>query len=72
MRTNVYYVETTNDTEVVKIQSEGYLFLPNEGDTLIHDGWGYIIDRKEFWYEQDVTKVMVYCTKERKRRAGNK
>ncbi|WP_062050777.1 hypothetical protein [Bacillus sp. JCM 19034] len=50
------------------INSTEVLFIPIEGDTLLVDGWGYIVGKREFHYENDATKITVFCTRERKRR----
>ena len=70
MKTELTYYDITEEKEVFQtpIKSTGDLFIPIEGDTLLVDGWGYLVDRREFYYENDITKIIVFCTRERKKR----
>lgn len=70
MKTELTYYDIAEEKEVFQtpIKSTGDLFIPIEGDTLLVDGWGYLVDRREFYYENDITKIIVFCTRERKKR----
>jgi hypothetical protein len=70
MKTELIYYDIAEGKEIFQtpIKSTGDLFIPIEGDTLLVDGWGYIVDRREFYYENDITKIIVFCTRERKKR----
>ncbi|MBM7095232.1 hypothetical protein JSY36_05635 [Bacillus sp. H-16] len=50
------------------VKSAGFMFVPAEGDTLLVDGWGYIVGQREFSYEQSITKITIFCSRERKKR----
>ena len=40
----------------------------NEGDTLFFNEWGYIVSNKEYTYGPGLTKVVIFCVRERKKR----
>jgi len=70
MNTELVYINLENDKQLFEepITSTGFLFIPNEGDTLLLNGWGYIVSRKEFSYEQGVTRIIITCVPESKKR----
>ncbi len=70
MKHELTYYDIAEDKDIFQtpIKSTGDLFIPIEGDTLLVDGWGYIVSRREFYYENDTTRIIVFCTRERKKR----
>ena len=70
MKTELRYFDIADNQFLFPepIRSEGFIFIPNEGDTLFLDGWGYIINSKEYSYEPGLTKIVVFCSRERKKR----
>ena len=70
MKLELTYYDIAEDKDIFQtpIKSTGDLFIPIEGDTLLVDGWGYIVSRREFYYENDTTRIIVFCTRERKKR----
>jgi hypothetical protein len=70
MKVELSYYDIAEEKYIFEspIKSTGDLFTPNEGDTLLVDGWGYIVDRREFYYENGTTNITVFCTRERKKR----
>ncbi|RLL39988.1 hypothetical protein D8M04_19585 [Oceanobacillus piezotolerans] len=70
MKTELTFYDIAEDKDIFQtpVKSTGDLFIPIEGDTLLVDGWGYIVSRREFYYENDTTKITVFCTRERKKR----
>lgn len=72
MNTVLTYYDIAEDKDILQtpIKSTGDLFIPIEGDTLLVDNWGYIVSRREFYYEDNIIKIIVFCTRERNRRSS--
>lgn len=68
MKTELIYLNDDKNIFSKTISSEGYIFIPQEQDTLLHEGWGYIVGSKEFYYEDNTTKVIIHCYQESKKR----
>ncbi|MGZ9818139.1 hypothetical protein ACXM0N_19965 [Peribacillus simplex] len=70
MKTELLYFDLADDKYLFPepITSDGFIFIPNEGDTLILNGWGYIVSRNEYSYEPGITKIVIFCMRENKKR----
>ncbi|TCN22619.1 hypothetical protein [Mesobacillus foraminis] len=70
MKTEITYYDIAEERNVFQspIISIGDQFIPSEGDTLLVDGWGYMVSQREFYYENDVIKIKIFCVREKKKR----
>lgn len=70
MKTELLYFDLADDKYLFTepITSNGFIFIPNQGDTLILNGWGYIVTRNEYSYEPGITKIIIICMRENKKR----
>lgn len=70
MKTELLYFDLADSKYLFPepITSDGFIFIPNTGDTLILNEWGYIVTRNEYRYEAGITKIEIFCMRERKKR----
>jgi len=70
MKTELLYFDIVDNKYLFPepITSDGFLFIPNSGDTLFLNGWGYIVSSNEFSYEPGITKIVIQCIREKKKR----
>lgn len=70
MKTELRYFDIADNEYLFPeaIASDGFIFIPNNGDTLFHNGWGYIVSSREYNYEAGTTKIKIVCMRERKKR----
>ncbi|MDQ0230192.1 hypothetical protein [Metabacillus malikii] len=70
MKIELTYYDITEKKYIFEepITSEGFQFIPNEGDTLLLNNWAYVISRKEFTYDYGTTKITINCIRESKQR----
>ena len=65
---NYFDMADNNPLFQAPIISDGFQFIPNEGDTLILNNYGYIVSQREFSYDNENTKITIFCVRERKKR----
>ena len=70
MKTELWYFDIADNKYLFPeaIASDGFIFIPNEGDTLFFNEWGYIVSNKEYSYGPGLTKIVIFCGRERKKR----
>ncbi|MCP3027040.1 hypothetical protein [Halobacillus sp. A5] len=64
----IYKLDNGKEIETHKVESEDYLFIPQRGDVLMYEGWGYQIGVREFSYMNDAIEITILGYRERKKR----
>ncbi|GAF20564.1 MULTISPECIES: hypothetical protein [Shouchella] len=69
MKTRLLYkLDDNKNTSLKIIESDHQLFVPNEKDVLLLDGWGYVIGSRELSYKDDLLEITILCYRESKKR----